>query len=99
VSEYIVKALYDTRDIGCYADCAFGHAHIRGVLREQLAHATRAGFTIPDCAELERALDGEMSDDAWEEDAALDALNALCFDCYFILHDGDLLLVPEGWEP
>ncbi len=81
-------------DVGCYADGAFGHRHIRDVLIGLLEN--NGGGTYP--VDLCNDLMGPMSDDASEEDEALDVLNSRCDGVYFTMSNGDLLLVEEGWE-
>lgn len=91
---------FTRHDVGCYADGAFGHQHCREVLADLLGNvpnSTAHGFlgepggTVD---ALQAALRSEMSDDAWEEDRALDALNSLCADdVYFVFENGDLLLL------
>jgi hypothetical protein len=86
-------AKYTTRDEGCYADGCHGHVHIRLVLAELLAEH---GGPL----KLARCLEEEMSDDAWEEEDALNWLNNhVCEGVLFGLADGDLLLLtPEKWN-
>lgn len=73
---------------GCYADACFGHDHIR----ERLADL---------CEEygndaLADVLRESMSDDASEEDDALEWLNeTACENVRFELSDGDLMLFSE----
>jgi hypothetical protein len=77
---------FDATDVGCHADASFGHDHVRTVLRELCCDIGRE--------DLAHALIGEMSDDADEEYAAIEALNAVCSDdVYFEFMDGDLMLV------
>jgi hypothetical protein len=60
-------------EIGCYGDGALGHQHTR----ERCAAIVRENSL--DCSDeraIEKALMGEMSDDGWEEDAALIILEA-----------------------
>ncbi len=75
---------------GCYADGALGHQHVR----DNLAYLVRDLG-----GELSDMLRGAMSDDASEEDAALDLLNEHAPEgMVWTFSDGDLLLVPEDWE-
>lgn len=80
---------FTSNDIGCFADGTYGHDHVRermAVLLEKLAPSV----IVEDLRE-------PMSDDCCEEDAAMDALNALCSeDVFFTLDGGDLLLVSAG---
>lgn len=75
-------------DVGCHADSSLGHAHVRAVL----ADLVRTYCNAPDVV---HALNGEMSDDAWEENDALAMLNddACSHGVYFDFVDGDLLLL------
>jgi hypothetical protein len=93
-------------DAGCWADGAGGHDRIRMVMANTLAtlyrHHPRGGEGVhwPEVSEVCEALDSEMSDDAWEEDEALEWLNRACEDgCWFEFVDGDLMLVSEGMQP
>lgn len=77
-------------DLGCWADGSLGHDHIRARLAWFLV--------INDCPDIRliESLRGEMSDDALEENDALDWLNdniSADFECYFEMADGDLMLV------
>jgi hypothetical protein len=75
---------FTTRDVGCYADGAFGHAHCRQVLADLVEPCDQA---------LSEALRADMSDDAWEEDAALDLLNEGSEEgVFWTFHNGDLVL-------
>lgn len=85
-------------DIGCFGDGAAGHDHIRRKLRTALLTAHKSmrcsielNAQIGDVAE---SLLGEMPDDAWDEQDALDILNCeACEDgVLFVLEGGDLLL-------
>lgn len=87
--------------VGCWGDGTFGHKHVR----ERLSILVREAD-----GELADSLLGDMPDDAWDEDAALDILNeqtAVDFVWEFV--DGDLMLSPisdgdeepntfEGWK-
>jgi hypothetical protein len=46
--------------------------------------------------ELATALRGEMSDDAWEEDAALDVLNGQAKGVRFDFYNGDLMCMTDA---
>lgn len=89
--------LYTKADIGCYADGVHGHAHIRTALHQLVNEHAELLFSEDFGGEVLEALEGDMSDDAWEETVALDALNELCSDdVAFELVDGDLMLVKVG---
>ena len=60
-----------TYQIGCYADGALGSAHAREIMLDLLDDAE-----IAIDSELRAALEGDMSDDCWEEDEAMTLLNA-----------------------
>jgi hypothetical protein len=78
--------MYNSSGVGCFADGSYGHSHIRAKLADMM---NTFGQT-----ELCEALEGEMSDDASEEQEAIDWLNdnACTPDVYFVMVDGDLLL-------
>ena len=85
-------------DAGCYGYGALGHDHVRRRLAEQLEALSRAEGIDRD--DLVRDLRGPMSDDAWEEELALEVLNdwSVCQGVYWTLRDGDLMLLPEDDE-
>ena len=92
--------MYLSSDVGCFADGSLGHKHIRDVLAKELTTLYRHnagggdGLHWNKVANLVDALNGEPSDDAWEELEALDWLNRQCYDdTYFEFVDGDLMLV------
>lgn len=91
---------FTLNDVGCHADGACGYDHIRAVLVDMLTALPLPAEeqAVADRGVLIAALGGTMSDDDWELDAALDALNEHCTGCYFTMHEGNLLLVPEGWD-
>lgn len=89
-----VGPVFTVDDVGCWADGASGHGHIRAVLRSLLI----ADGWYPRTDETVQSLGGPMPDDAWDEDEALDTLNACCTGCYFTIEGGDLMLVAEGEE-
>ncbi len=77
-----------TIDLGCYADGALGHDHIRSQLALLVQEVD--GFD-PDLAE---SLRGEMPDDAWDEDEALNLLNSHTAEgLVWTFEGGDLLLL------
>lgn len=80
-----IKDLYTEADVGCYADGANGHDYVRSRL---------ATMVRPYQAQLAEALNTTPSDDHWEEDEALEALNneACEGDVYFTFDGGDLIL-------
>lgn len=85
--------MYSRNDQGCFGDGAHGHQHIRLVLADLLADAGAPLDYI-------KPLENEMSDDASEEDDALEWLNDnVCDGVAFGFADGDLLLLSHaGWE-
>lgn len=84
---------FTTKDAGCVADGAFGHAHVREVLAELLA--VRDGH-----AELVAELQYDMSDNASEELEAIEILNSECSPLVnFELVEGSLMLVRVSGEP
>lgn len=88
---------------GCYADGAFGHSHVRDVLADLVEDALAEDKHAPadERTRLEALVDelrGPQSDDAGEEDEALDYLNTRyqTHDACFHFDGGDLLFaVPE----
>jgi len=83
---------FGPEDVGCYADGTHGHAHVR----VQLAELVEALDMEPS---LVAELLAPMSDDASEEDDAIDLLNEHCEGgVYFTFRDGDLMLVQEEEE-
>ena len=94
---------FTLKNIGCYADGAFGHKHIRETLvREIETLRQRTGsrrFDSQKMHDMLVALRGEMSDDASEEDEAIDVLNEYCADgVHFSMIDGDLMLTNSTEE-
>lgn len=86
-----------TWKIGCYGDGALGHQHTREVCAKLIEQVSL------DCSDrhmIENALRGEMSDDAWEEDAALVILeaNAGVEGASWGWRDGDFGLWPNEEE-
>lgn len=76
-------------DADVYGSGEFGHNHIRGCLNTLLQW-----WNPVETAALRTALCGEMSDDASEEDDAIEYLNTnACDGCYFALSEGDLWLL------
>jgi len=81
------KSKFTRADCGCYADGALGHKYIRAQLARLVSEY------VPNGVELMCALLGEMSDDASEEDEALELLQRECAaDVCFEFRDGDLIL-------
>jgi hypothetical protein len=81
---------FTKQDCGCYADGALGNQHIRDKLIELLT---------PICDEIDEiiiCLNGQASDDFWEEEEAMIILNRHCNDgIMFEIVDGDLVLIEE----
>ena len=87
---------WNKHDAGCWADGAGGHAHIRARLAVLVANVWNAelkdkyGYDIPE------ALDQDMTDDASEEQDALDVLQEFTeAGLVWNFVDGDLLLLTE----
>ena len=79
--------------LGCIADGSYGQAHIRERLAELVQPYGRKGKAL--AIELGKP----MSDDASEEDDAIDLLNNYTEDgIYFTMSNGDLLLVDESFS-
>lgn len=91
-------------DRGCWADGALGHSHVRSVMAQLLIrlyrHHPRGGdglYWKSNIEALVSELGSDMSDDASEEDDAIEWLNHECYDdTYFSLCDGDLLLMTDN---
>lgn len=82
---------FTTEDIGCIADGALGHQHVREVLSSIMDE-----FSYPMIAE---ELQGKGPDDLSDEDDALDILNTEHVEgVYIAFVDGDLCCVEEGEE-
>jgi len=81
---------WDVCDRGCYADGVNGHRHIRNKLAKLVT-------SLGDASDenLARSLHGDMPDDCWDEDAALELLNANSRGVTWCLVDGDLMLVED----
>lgn len=90
------------KEIGCYGDGAFGHQHTRNRCSETIEYYVNENFRsrglpVPACAsacspdDVIMALRNEMSDDAWEEFAAIEWLNehAPFTDHVWCWQDGD----------
>lgn len=74
-------------DCGCYADGSLGHQHIR----ERLA-----GLVENQDPKLAESLRGDMPNDAWDEDEAIDMLNAQTeAGIAWFFQDGDLVLAVD----
>jgi hypothetical protein len=99
----------DVRDsLGCWGDGAFGHQHTRQACAATLRHYALENFESRGEAtpgfdqdfgpmQLAEKLDGEMPDDAWDEDLAIEWLNehAPFTGAYWGWCDGDFGLWPE----
>ena len=85
---------YTLEDCGCYADGVHGHLHIRRRLAELLEGLPESGHESEDIPGIVDSLSRPMPDDAWEEHAAIDSLNA--YHCtpsvWFTMDCGDLVL-------
>lgn len=101
-----VPIVFGLQDVGCYAEGCFGHDHARARLADllQATYPAEHPETPEDVAEVLAALQGgEMSDDAWEEQAAIDLLNERCSRrVYFAFEEGELRCVDaaqddDGW--
>lgn len=82
------------REFAVLADGTFGHSHARRVLADHLTFmiSERLGDK-KELIAVRDALRGPMSDDAWEERAALSFLNDYCADSLCVeFSDGDLLV-------
>lgn len=94
---------YSCKDIGCHADGSLGHEHVRDILAflvQGIIEDDSTSLTLNQrllarglCADLRDS----MSDDAAEEQQALDILNehAVGEGVSFMLVDGDLCLMAD----
>jgi hypothetical protein len=83
-------------DAGCWADSAAGHQHVRNRLAQLVANVWTPEMLDKYGYDVAEALDAEMSDDAGEEDDALDILQEFTdasLTWQFV--DGDLLLLED----
>lgn len=87
-----MKAIWTKKDIGCYADGANGRDHIRYILTELLEQTPATSETIQVIEELE----GNISEDVFEEIEAVEILNDYCLGCCFEMIDGDLILMESN---
>lgn len=79
-------ALFTSEDAGVWADGTLGHSHIREVLADLMKEMGHSS--------LAKELRGPMSDDASEEDEALDVLNDNTEEgVFWEFYEGDLVLV------
>lgn len=86
------ESSFTRNDIGCHADGTFGHRRIRTRLAE-LVDAIDGGMCNPESQELMESLGGEMPDDCWDEDRAIELLDeATAEGLEWRLDAGDLLL-------
>lgn len=89
---------FTKEDLGCWADGALGHDHVRSVLADLLEQSARRYTSEHAWAMRQTAssLRQPMGDDASDEGEALTYLNDDCEDgVHFELVDGDLVLM-EG---
>jgi hypothetical protein len=83
---------FTKRDVGCYADGAYGHDHIRERLADLVESVGRRSLALD---KLIEDLRNPMSDDASEEEDALDYLQTFTAEgVYWAFEGGDLIL----WE-
>lgn len=81
------KKIYLKEDVGCYADGSFGWDHVRARLADLVESLD---------ANLADDLRSTMTDDAGEEEEALDLLQDVTESGLVWMLDGDLLLVDEA---
>lgn len=87
---------FNAEDCGCHGDGTFGHGYIRSRLAELVDGCENAA--IVDRFAVGSSLRGAMPDDAWDEEEALDILNAETAEGYeWTLHEGSVFLSAEGW--
>lgn len=83
--------VFDAADIGCHADGAFGHHHVRARLAELVEAVT---FHPSDEAQaVITSLRVGMPDDAWDENEALEILEGYTDEAVtWLFEDGCLIL-------
>lgn len=82
------RKLFTTRDVGCIADGALGHNHVRAVLADIM---DELNYPI-----MVDELRDAPPDDYSDEDDAIDILNTDHVDgVYIVMSEGNLLCVPE----
>lgn len=81
-------------DVGCYADGSLGHAYVRGVLATLLERLPEShDDTDASRYQLANELREDMTDDAGEEDDALEILQEHTAEgLTWEFHEGDLIL-------
>lgn len=89
---------FNRHDIGCHADGAFGHDHVRMVMARTLSVAFGAdsGTLTDEQQVLVNCLASEMPDDAWDEDEFFDVIAPACDGVHFALCDGDLVCFDDS---
>ena len=94
--------MFTQHEIGCYADGALGHDHVREQLAALLCRLYRHhprggdGSEWSEVKPIVEALQKPMSDDGEEEYEAIEWLNKQCYDdTYFDLSDGSLMLMAQ----
>jgi hypothetical protein len=87
---------WNKNDAGCWADGALGHDHVRQRLAQLVANVWTPEMLDKYGYDVAEVLDKEMSDDASEEDDALDIIQEFTdasLTWQFV--DGDLLLLED----
>lgn len=102
------RVVFVKDDFGCYADGANGHNYVRRRIADLLEDAYREKWSgtekgirwsssAKEIGEVWKSLRGEMPDDAWDENEAIELLNARCEEgIHFDFHDGDFCLIRDG---
>ena len=88
--------VFDTADMGCHADGANGHEHVRARLAELVevvSENTIADERVDDVEAVIASLRGTMPDDAWDENEALEILECHTAEAVtWLFEDGCLIL-------
>ncbi|MCK5604433.1 hypothetical protein KAR91_21260 [Candidatus Pacearchaeota archaeon] len=86
---------FTEKDIGCHADCIFGHQHRRSILANYVRKIVGIKFPSIDPT-LVNELHAEPTDDFSEEDDAIEILQSVTDDSLvWALEAGDLLLMSK----
>jgi hypothetical protein len=90
---------WNKHDAGCWADGALGHDHVRARLAILVAQVWTAEMLDKYGYDVAEALDCEMSDDAGEEQDALDIIQEFTESgVTWQFADGDLMLLADPEE-
>ena len=94
------KPVYTRRDLGCWIDGAGGQDHRRAKLRDMLEECFQVSDPAmqSDIQRIQRYLEDDMSDDASEEDEAIEIIQHHTEEGLIWEQDGDFCLREEEIE-